>query len=94
MGRLREGYPMGKWHEKMVLGDAAEERATGLSDWWIWGPKNVFPLTDPEPCLTLYPRADIQLVHTGETIPDAKRPYASLLVSQSHGPCLSLMPVP
>ena len=56
MGRLREGYPMGKRHEKMISGDTAEERATGLSDWWIWGPKNAFPFIDPEPHLTQYPQ--------------------------------------
>ena len=56
MGRLREGYPMGKRHEKMISGDTAEERATGLSDWWMWGPKNAFPFIDPEPRLTQNPQ--------------------------------------
>lgn len=38
---------MGTWHEKAILGEAAEETVIGLGDWRTQGPKGIFPLTDP-----------------------------------------------
>lgn len=41
---------MGKRNEEH-LGAAAEERVRGHGDMDLGGPKNIFPLTDPEHCL-------------------------------------------